>query len=166
VIRRRRTSEAERALFEQAFRGETAFLFPMKAPRPLGASKFGAPPSGGVDGRTAARMRRGLLEPQARLDLHGLTEAVAHHALTAFLRGARTRGLKLVLVVTGKGRPPQPDAPFDLELTMRTRGVLRTLVPRWLAEPDLAPMIVQLQEAHKRHGGAGALYIYLRKLER
>ena len=105
-----------------------------------------------------------ILEPEARLDLHGMTEAAAHTALNAFLRNASARGHRLVIVVTGKGRNAQdPYAPFDLELNMRKRGVLKTIVPRWLKEPELAGLVVDVRTAHRRHGGAGALYVYLRK---
>ena len=103
------------------------------------------------------------MEPEAKLDLHGLTEATAHRALVTFLRGTQVRGLKLVLVVTGKGRRRADDEPFDLELVARSRGVLKTMVPRWLKEPELARFVATFGEAHRRHGGAGALYVYLRK---
>lgn len=118
----------------------------------------------GLDGNTADRLRRGELDPQARLDLHGMTESTAHRALVTFLRGASARGLRLVLIVTGKGGKPQaPDAPFDLELEGRARGVLKTMTPRWLAEPELAGFVADIRLSHRRHGGAGALYVYLRK---
>ena len=57
----------------------------------------------GIDGNTADRLRRGLIEPQARLDLHGLSERDAHRALITFVRSARSRKLRMVLIVTGKG---------------------------------------------------------------
>lgn len=117
----------------------------------------------GLDGRTIGRLARGGLEPEARLDLHGMTEAIAHRALITFVYSAVAHGHRLVLVVTGKGLPDDPYAPFDLELAVRRRGVLRTLTPRWLAEPGLARFIADVRTAHRRHGGEGALYIYLRK---
>jgi DNA-nicking Smr family endonuclease len=121
-------------------------------------------PMAGLDGNTADRLRRGQMDPQARLDLHGMTESTAHRALTTFLRGASARGLRLVLIVTGKGgKLPAPDAPFDLELDGRARGVLKTMTPRWLAEPELAGFVADVRLSHRRHGGAGALYVYLRK---
>lgn len=104
------------------------------------------------------------MEPDARLDLHGFTEAAAHGALITFLRSAQMRGHRLALVVTGKGtRKSDPYAPFDLELDARSRGVLKTAVPRWLKEPALAGIVADMREAHRKHGGAGALYVYLRK---
>ncbi|HEX4079960.1 MAG TPA: Smr/MutS family protein [Rhizomicrobium sp.] len=182
--RRRAPTDDERELFESTL----ADAVPLKkAPRP----KKKTPPkpapaatvtptevrqqkpasalrrSVGIDGNTAERLRRGLLAPQARLDLHGLTERDAHRALVTFLRGARIRKLRLVLIVTGKGGPAAAqqmgDVPFDLGLDMRTRGVLRIMTPRWLQEPGLAELIADAREAHRRHGGQGALYVYLRK---
>ena len=123
----------------------------------------------GIDGNTAERLRRGQLEPQARLDLHGMSERDAHRAVVTFVRAAKARRLRLLLVVTGKGvrgtRREKADAPFDLGLNMQTRGILRTLTPRWLREPGLAEMVAETREAHRRHGGSGALYVYLRKAD-
>jgi len=123
----------------------------------------------GIDGNTAERLRRGQLEPQARLDLHGMSERDAHRALVTFVRAARARKLRLLLVVTGKGAgsktKPADEMEFDLGLDMRARGILRTLTPRWLREPGLAEGVADVREAHRRHGGSGALYVYLRKGE-
>jgi DNA-nicking Smr family endonuclease len=123
----------------------------------------------GIDGNTAERLRRGQLEPQARLDLHGLSERDAHRALVTFVRVAKARKLRLLLVVTGKGaggeHKQRKETGFDLGLEMRARGVLRSLTPRWLREPGLVEIVADVREAHRRHGGSGALYVYLRKGE-
>jgi DNA-nicking Smr family endonuclease len=161
---RRKTTDEERALFQKSF-GEA---------RPLSADALKTPAApkmpakivaggSGVDGNTDDRLRKGQLEPDAKLDLHGLTEAAAHRVLLSFLHGARRRGHKLVLIVTGKGKPLADDAPFDLELHARSRGILNAAVPRWLNEREFAGLIAGTRTAHRRHGGAGALYIYLRK---
>lgn len=171
--RKRETSDEEKALFRETFREVRPHLPPAaKKSAEKDEKKNGEPePSprvrpaqSGVDGRTSERLRRGQLEPESRLDLHGMTEAVAHRALASFLRSAHVQGLRLVLVVTGKGlRQPADDEPFDLELHARSRGVLKAMVPRWLKEASLAPLVADARSAHRRHGGAGALYIYLRK---
>lgn len=175
--RPRKPTAEEEALFHAAFEDvrqlKTGDATPCKAsPSALSTvTKTATPermhaPRGlpGLDGRTAERLRRGTLEPEARLDLHGLTEAVAHATLIAFLRAAHTQGLRLVLVVTGKGaKPSNHDSPFDLELHGRSRGVLHMMTPRWLKEPGIAPLIADMRPAHRRHGGSGALYVYLRK---
>jgi DNA-nicking Smr family endonuclease len=168
---RRVPSEEERALFEATFRDTR----PLKKTRPkrAGASKpvrkIAAPPLAaskpvkptGIDGNTERGLRRGERAPDARLDLHGLSEASAHRALATFLRGAQARGLRLLLVVTGKGKADAPDEPFDLG--GRKRGVLNAMTPRWLRESEFAGFIADVRPAHRKHGGAGALYVYLRK---
>lgn len=180
--RKRPASEEERELFEAAL-GDSlplkslprrrskhaARATSLQAPPPKVASPK-KPPSrdgaSGIDGRTADRLKRGLLEPQARLDLHGLDERSAHRALMTFLRSAKVRKIRLVLIVTGKGggdaRAPN-DRPFELGLDKRVRGVLREMTPRWLREPGLVELIADTRTAHRRHGGEGALYVYLRK---
>jgi len=160
MSRKRAVSAEERALFEQAFK-EAVPLAPIKPPAKPPApvrSRGGS----GVNGSTAERLRRGEIEPEARLDLHGMTEKSAHRALATFLRGAWSRGLRLVIVVTGKGaRAAAPDAPF--EMGDGSRGILKTMAPRWLAEPELAGFVADVLPAHRSHGGQGALYVYLRK---
>lgn len=106
-----------------------------------------------LDGRTADRLRRGELAPQAAIDLHGLRQDQAHAALIHFLTTAWTRGIRLALVITGRGSP-RGQAP---------RSTLREKVPLWLAESSLSPRIVAVSAAHQRHGGAGAFYVYLRR---
>ncbi len=174
--RPRKPTAEEEALFREAFEDARPLKTSPAPPRkPVPAEPDAAPPKAqrapavlpGLDGRTAERLRRGALEPEARLDLHGLTEALAHRALVAFLRTAHARGLRLVLIVTGKGaKPAANDEPFDLALAGRTRGVLKTMTPRWLKEPALAPLVAEMHPAHRKHGGAGALYVYLRKKKR
>jgi len=170
--RKREVSDEERTLFRDTFRDVRPHV-PPAAEKPSEKTKSATkkilprPAQTGVDGRTAERLRRGQLEPQSRLDLHGMTEAAAHRALAGFLQNARAQGLRLVLVVTGKGlKQPADDEPFDLELHARSRGVLKSLVPRWLKEPALSPLVAETRNAHRRHGGVGALYIYLRKAPR
>lgn len=163
MTRKRIVTEEERALFEQGFRESRPLADATSAAKPGKAAKSNETHTG-VDGRTAERLRRGTMEPEARLDLHGFTEAAAHGALITFLRSAQMRQHRLVLVVTGKGtKAADPYAPFDMELDARSRGVLKTALPRWLKEPSLAGIVADMRDAHRKHGGAGALYIYLRK---
>lgn len=173
--RKRETSEEEKTLFRETFHDARPHLLSTtkksveKSDKPKGDVKPPRvrPTHTGVDGGTSERLRRGQLEPQLRLDLHGLTEAAAHRTLQRFLQSAHAQGLRLVLVVTGKGlKPAADDEPFDLELHTRSRGVLRAMVPRWLKEATLVPLVADVRTAHRRHGGGGALYIYLRKAPR
>jgi DNA-nicking Smr family endonuclease len=169
--RRRETTSEERALFHAGLDSPAVLQLPRKksAAKLSAAAALSHPApkrhTPAIDGSTAEKLRRGRLEPEARLDLHGLTETVAHRALANFLRHAHAAGLRLVLVVTGKGVKPMSEAaPFDLG--PGARGVLRTMVPRWLKEPEFAFLTVDVRTAHRRHGGAGALYVYLRKAQR
>lgn len=111
-----------------------------------------------MDRKTFARMTRGKLTPERRIDLHGMTLDRAHGALTRFILTAQADGKRMVLVITGKGRPDRSPDPVP-----QARGVLRRQVPHWLEIPPLAQAVLQITPAHLRHGGDGALYVYLRK---
>ena len=171
--RRRPVTEEEMALFEAAMGRRKLPEETRPAAKPEEQSKTHhhrlslRPRPTGIDGGTAEKLRKGALEPDATIDLHGLTENAAHSALIAFVRNASRGGARLLLVVTGKGlKPAAPDEPFDLELDRRTRGVLKAMTPRWLQEPDLGRFVADVRTAHRRHGGSGALYVYLRKERR
>jgi DNA-nicking Smr family endonuclease len=151
----RRTTENERKEFAKDFK-EARPIKSKAAPRT--AKKPGG--TGGLDGNTQDRLKRGLIAPDATLDLHGMTQERAHRTLARFLHGARERGNRLIVVVTGKGNPRAADA---AAWTQSPHGVLKDMVPRWLAEPELKALIALVQSAHIRHGGGGALYVYLRK---
>jgi DNA-nicking Smr family endonuclease len=111
-----------------------------------------------MDKRTYTRMKRGRLAPDARIDLHGLTQEQAHPALVSTILNAHAAGKRLVLVITGKGKPRDDGGPIPV----RT-GVLKHAVPQWLRQPPLAGVILQVTEASQGHGGSGALYVYLRR---
>ena len=104
-----------------------------------------------VDRRTADRLKRGQLEIEARIDLHGMTRAGAQDALTSFVVSAADRGRRCILVITGKGT-------FS-----GGPGVLKQEVPKWLNMPPLRERIVAVQDAQPRHGGGGALYVLLKR---
>jgi DNA-nicking Smr family endonuclease len=105
-------------------------------------------------------MKRGKLPPEARLDLHGKRLETAQTDLVRFILTAQARGLRLVLVITGKGRSAAAD---DLGPIPRPRGLLRHQVPDWLRMPPLAQAVLQIETAHVSHGGEGAYYVYLRR---
>jgi len=136
-----------------------------KAPEPVAPAprrNTAAPtPGTGTDRRTQVRLRRGQLEIDARIDLHGRTQQQARAALETFLASSAARGHRCVLVITGKGAPrAAEDAGF---MSDRERGVLREQVPRWLALAPLAQHVVTWQPAARQHGGGGALYILVRR---
>jgi DNA-nicking Smr family endonuclease len=111
-----------------------------------------------MDARTHARMTRGKMAPEARIDLHGMTLAEAHPELIRFVLNAQGDGMRLVLVITGKGKDRDDGLPIP-----RRVGALRHQVPQWLRLPPLGPAVLQVTPAHQRHGGDGALYVYLRR---
>ena len=110
-----------------------------------------------MDHKTHKRLKQGRLRPESRLDLHGMTLAVAQPELAQFILSCHAAGLRLVLVITGKGRSgdhgPLPTRP----------GALRHQVPHWLHMPPLSAVVQQVTAAHVRHGGEGAYYVYLRR---
>lgn len=113
-----------------------------------------APAPGGLDRRTAQRLRRGQIEVEERLDLHGMTRTQAHRALARALAAAQARGTRCMLVITGKG------------VAGGETGVLRRMVPRWLEEPPNAPRVLGAAPARARDGGGGALYVLMRRRRR
>jgi len=104
----------------------------------------------GIDRATAERLKRGRYQVEARLDLHGMTQAEAHRALAGFVAGSRAAGRRCLLVITGHGRI--------------SGGVLKAAVPRWLGEPELRHHVLALAPAQPKAGGSGALYVLLRRL--
>lgn len=111
-----------------------------------------------MDAKTHGKMTRGRLAPEARLDLHGMTLAEAQPELVRFILNAQSGGLRLVLVITGKGKHRDEGGPIP----QRT-GILRHQVPLWLHQAPLGPAVLQVTEAHLKHGGSGAYYVYLRR---
>lgn len=123
-----------------------------KAPPPAAIVPAGNPVSTeppGVDRRTDDRLRRGQMQIDARIDLHGMGQAEACAALREFLIGSYQQGRRCVLVITGKGRDG--------------KGVLRDKTPQWLREGDLAGIVLRAYPAKPQHGGQGALYVLLRR---
>lgn len=108
--------------------------------------------------RKAKRIAAGKVEIGARVDLHGLRQVAARSQLRTFLLGAHAEGHRTVLVVTGKGGEGGDGLAGEPQ-----RGVLRRNVPGWLEEPDLRAIVLSYTQAGVRHGGAGALYVQLRK---
>ena len=159
---RRHPSREERALWLAAMR-DVARLepgavpppdpAPEAPPQPRAPAEEAAPPPprapAGIDRRSAERLRRGQLPIEARLDLHGMTQAEAHDALAGFIARAQEDGLRCVLVITGKGG--------------ERGGVLREAVPRWLEEAPNKGHVLATAPAQSRHGGAGARYLLLRR---
>ncbi|MCV6825622.1 MULTISPECIES: Smr/MutS family protein [Halocynthiibacter] len=111
-----------------------------------------------MDHKTFGKMKRGRIIPEGKLDLHGKTMAQAHPALNRFILDAYADGKRLVLVVTGKGKHRDEPGPIPVPF-----GVLKHQVPQWLMMAPLRSAVLQVSEAHLKHGGSGAYYVYLRR---
>ena len=127
--------------------GPRASAMPHQAEPPLPALDRLA----GIDRANAERLKRGRRPIEARLDLHGMTQAEAHAALAGFVSGSRAADRRCVLVITGHGRV--------------SGGILRQAVPRWLNEPALRRHLLAIAPARPQHGGHGALYLLLRRVK-
>jgi DNA-nicking Smr family endonuclease len=127
---------------------------PAKIPRrPKPEPPPAAPPLAPLGRRERSQLSRGKKQIDARLDLHGMTQTRAHHALSGFLQRAHHDGLTFVLIITGKGKMGAESE----------RGVLRRQVPHWLSLPEFRALVVGFEEAHIGHGGEGALYVRIRR---
>ncbi|HTJ63608.1 MAG TPA: Smr/MutS family protein [Alphaproteobacteria bacterium] len=118
-------------------------------PAPVAAATV--PKPGGVDGATLTRLKRGKVEVDGRIDLHGMDQRAAFATLLGFVDTASRTGRRALLVITGKGPVSQGG------------GVLRRNVPAWLMASPLAGRILAIEPAHLRHGGEGAFYVLLRR---
>ncbi len=104
-----------------------------------------------LDRPTHAKLAKGRLPIEARVDLHGMTQGEAHGLLLGFLHRAYALGIRHVLVITGKGSSFGSD------------GVLKKAVPAWFATPSFRPLVGSYESAARQHGGGGALYVRLRR---
>ncbi len=95
------------------------------------------------------KLAKGRLAIEARIDLHGMVQSEAHFLLLDFLIRAHARGLRHVLVITGKGS------------SMGSEGVLKRAVPMWFGKPEFRHLISSHEPAARQHGGDGALYVRL-----
>lgn len=108
----------------------------------------------GIDRSTANKFQKGKMQIDGRIDLHGMTQDVAHNALNAFIEESWRAGKRCVLVITGKGSRADEYG--------RT-GLLRQRTPQWLSAPRLRNRILAINQAQIQHGGAGAFYVLLKR---
>jgi len=170
VSRKRDLSPDEAALWRRVARTVTPHPgrklpetpAPHPAPAAKGASRKQAEPAPNhpapltpgrprlpADASGEKRVRRGKLEIEASIDLHGMTQDQARGALLDFVTRSRQAGKRVVLVITGKGKGGD--------------GVIRRRFPDWLGEPVMSAQVSAYAPAHQRHGGAGAFYVRLRR---
>lgn len=130
------------------------FLPPYQAPLPSAAL-----PEKSVDPSIRKKLGRGRIEIDGTIDLHGMTQNEARAALHRYLHARVGRGDRTILVITGKGLKTDN----DYIAAMSERGILRTMLPIWLSEPSLAPLVSGWSVAARGHGGEGAWYVRLRR---
>ncbi len=116
------------------------------------------PPQNTLDANWDKRLTKGIVRPDYVIDLHEHTAAAAHLRLERGLSDAIADGARIVLLITGKARGP--DNP---RLPPTTRGVIRASVQDWIAGSMHNRAIAAIRNAHPRHGGAGALYLIMRR---
>ncbi|WP_455475064.1 Smr/MutS family protein [Bartonella sp. B30(2025)] len=104
-----------------------------------------------LDHVTHRKIAKGRYSIEARIDLHGCVQEEAYFLLKSFLQSSMQRGLRHVLVITGKGR------------LHGKRGVLYQFVPHWLSTPAFRYYVHEFERAARNHGGDGALYVRLRR---
>jgi DNA-nicking Smr family endonuclease len=125
-----------------------------------------APSSRQIDGQTAKKLAKGAIKPQDRLDLHGYRLEAARAAVRNFLGRAIDRGLRSVMIVTGKGgakRDQEATTPWGHDDGRALPGGIRRALPGWLAEKPFDYWVLRAAPAAERDGGAGAVYVYLRR---
>lgn len=124
---------------------------------PRDAQKSKTPPAfGGGDPKADRKAAKGIIPIEARIDLHGLTEPAAHARVMRFILGAREDGLRLVLVITGKGARAGGEG----------RGVIRARFMDWIETAPLRAAIARVATAKPKDGGAGAFYVFLKRKTR
>ncbi|GGA37460.1 Smr/MutS family protein [Pelagibacterium lentulum] len=104
------------------------------------------------------RLERGHVPIDGTLDLHGLTQEQAFAALKRFIPARAARGDRTVLVITGKGLKKTG------YLQIEQKGILRAMLPLWLADRDVKPFVAGIDQAHQSHGGEGAFYVRLKRI--
>ena len=105
------------------------------------------------------KVRRGRIDIDGRIDLHGMTQNAARDALRRYIGARAARGDRTILVITGKGVKTDN----DYIAAMTERGILRTMLPIWLSEPGLSHLVSGWSVAARGHGGEGAWYVRLRR---
>jgi DNA-nicking Smr family endonuclease len=133
---------------------------PIAMPAYRGGTPSAPAPETRIEPRLARKLRRGHLEIDATIDLHGMYQDEARAALNRFIPARAARGDRTILVITGKGLK-KTDA---YATVIVERGVLRSMLPVWLSEPHLRPLVSGWNSAAQSHGGEGAFYVRLRPM--
>lgn len=134
----------------ESFGGKPGMAVPLREQKPV-------PTRHGLDGGWDRRLAKGMVQPDVTVDLHGYTLSSAHGRLDGALQLSIAAGHRAILLITGKARND------DERRREGGRGAIRAAIADWLAASRHASHIAAVRRAHPRHGGAGALYIILRR---
>ncbi|MEO9599323.1 Smr/MutS family protein [Parasphingorhabdus sp.] len=132
------------------FGGQAAKAVPLRDQKPV-------PTQHGLDGGWDRRLAKGMVQPDVTVDLHGCSLSSAHGRLDSALELSIAAGHRAILLITGKARSDEE------RHRSGGRGAIRSAISDWLAASRHASHIATVRSAHPRHGGAGALYIILRR---
>lgn len=141
-----KTVTPRRAKSAKPLPSRSEFAAMMRLPPDVPLTKRHMPKS--LDLNQDKKVRRGRVDVDAKIDLHDMTQAEAKPALFKAIMRASNRNYECVLVVTGKG--------------LRLDGVLRRNFPHWIEDPQIRPLIANYAQAHIRHGGSGAWYVFMK----
>ena len=134
-----------------------------RVPPPLPPAAAPPPPArpitqNGLDSSWDRKLSRGGIHPDVTIDLHGMNLDQAHARLVNGIGQAAAMGYRVILLIAGKSRPHA-----DHDVRGERRGAIRAKLLDWLAHSPHASRIAAVRPAQQRHGGAGAVYIVLRK---
>ncbi|MEH6789791.1 Smr/MutS family protein [Parasphingorhabdus sp.] len=146
----RRPRDLSGPITAESFGGQSAGAVPLRDQKPV-------PTRHGLDGGWDRRLAKGMVQPDVTVDLHGYTLTSAHGRLDSALELSIAAGHRAILLITGKARND------DERRREGGRGAIRAAISDWLAASRHHAHIATVRRAHPRHGGAGALYIILRR---
>ena len=156
--RRRAAAPAGQAVDAPKVASSRVWSSPAPITAPATSRKSSSRPLEAFDRDVDRALARGRRQPQASLDLHGMTLAAAEREVALFLAESASQGLRVVLIVTGKG--------LRLESGRVFGGRIRAEFPVWLDRPENRARVAGVRAAHPRHGGSGAFYVLLRRRPR
>lgn len=152
-IHKEKTVETDKTITAQPVQKPSKTQKIEEKPAPL------APKTFQMDPKLEQKLRKGKLSIDSTLDLHGFRQNEAYEKLCRFIESNFQQDKRTLLIITGKG-----DQNHTGEHWMDpVRGILKQRVPEWLSNPPCSAMILNVLQAHPKHGGSGALYVYLKK---
>jgi len=127
-------------------------ILPKKSKRNFFNFKLKKGISLGLDKQADKKLRAGKYPIDLRVDLHGLNLEDAYFKLKETIDYAFSKGYRLILAITGKGLH-----------SIEGGETIKSSLENWLSQPEISSKIIKYVDAHKKHGGKGAVYVLLRK---